>query len=66
MPAPEAHTGAFPPFETSTFLAQLIWLALAFGAALLPDVEHRAAADRRILHARAERDRGPTSTRRRR
>jgi F-type H+-transporting ATPase subunit b len=27
----EAHTGAFPPFETSGFLAQLIWLALAFG-----------------------------------
>ncbi len=28
---PEGHTGAFPPFETSGFLAQLIWLALAFG-----------------------------------
>ena len=25
------HGGAFPPFESHTFLSQLIWLALAFG-----------------------------------
>ena len=28
---PAEHAGAFPPFETSTFLSQLIWLAIAFG-----------------------------------
>lgn len=28
---PPKHGGAFPPFETHTFLSQLIWLALAFG-----------------------------------
>jgi F-type H+-transporting ATPase subunit b len=27
----EAANGAFPPFETHTFLSQLIWLAIAFG-----------------------------------
>ncbi|WP_246686588.1 F0F1 ATP synthase subunit B' [Methylobacterium sp. WL30] len=29
--AEPARAAAFPPFETHTFLAQLIWLALAFG-----------------------------------
>jgi F-type H+-transporting ATPase subunit b len=29
-PASE-HGGGFPPFESSTFVAQIIWLALAFG-----------------------------------
>ena len=28
----EAHKGAFPPFESSSFGSQLIWFALAFGA----------------------------------
>ncbi|GLS44725.1 F0F1 ATP synthase subunit B [Methylobacterium brachythecii] len=37
VPAHGAHTeqpshgGAFPPFETHTFLSQLIWLAISFG-----------------------------------
>ena len=26
-----AHGGAFPPFDTSTFASQLLWLAIAFG-----------------------------------
>jgi len=29
--APGGHHAAFPPFESHTFLSQLIWLALAFG-----------------------------------
>jgi F-type H+-transporting ATPase subunit b len=29
--APGGHGAAFPPFESHTFLSQLIWLALAFG-----------------------------------
>ena len=29
-PASE-HGGGFPPFESSTFVAQILWLALAFG-----------------------------------
>ncbi len=51
----EAHTGAFPPFETSGYLAQLIWLALAFG--LLYYLMDKVALPRiqSILHARAER-----------
>ena len=51
----EAHSGAFPPFETSGFLAQLIWLALAFG--LLYYLMDKVALPRiqAILHARAER-----------
>ena len=28
---PSEHGGGFPPFESHTFLSQLIWLALAFG-----------------------------------
>jgi F-type H+-transporting ATPase subunit b len=28
---PEGHSGAFPPFETSTFASQILWLAIAFG-----------------------------------
>ncbi|MCJ2124130.1 F0F1 ATP synthase subunit B' [Methylobacterium sp. J-077] len=51
----EAHSGAFPPFETSGFLSQLIWLALAFG--LLYYLMDKIALPRiqAILHARAER-----------
>lgn len=51
----EAHTGAFPPFESSGFLAQLIWLALAFG--LLYYLMDKIALPRiqAILHDRAER-----------
>jgi len=51
----EAHSGAFPPFETSGFLAQLIWLALAFG--LLYYLMDKVALPRiqAILHARSER-----------
>ena len=51
----EAHSGAFPPFESSGFLAQLVWLALAFG--LLYYLMDKIALPRiqGILHARAER-----------
>ncbi len=51
----EAHSGAFPPFETSGFLAQLVWLALAFG--LLYYLMDKVALPRirGILHDRAER-----------
>jgi F-type H+-transporting ATPase subunit b len=51
----EAHSGAFPPFETSGFLAQIIWLALAFG--LLYYLMDKVALPRLrgILHDRAER-----------
>lgn len=28
---PEGHSGVFPPFETSTFASQVLWLAIAFG-----------------------------------
>lgn len=51
----EAHSGAFPPFESSGFLAQLIWLALAFG--LLYYLMDKIALPRiqGILHDRAER-----------
>ena len=50
-----AHSAVFPPFETSGFLAQLIWLALAFG--LLYYLMDKVALPRiqAILHARAER-----------
>ncbi|MDP4022489.1 F0F1 ATP synthase subunit B' [Methylobacterium sp. NEAU 140] len=50
-----SHTGAFPPFESSGFLAQLIWLALAFG--LLYYLMDKIALPRiqAILHNRAER-----------
>ena len=27
----EGHSGVFPPFETSTFASQILWLAIAFG-----------------------------------
>jgi F-type H+-transporting ATPase subunit b len=51
----EAHSGAFPPFETQGFLAQLVWLALAFG--LLYYLMDKVALPRirGILHNRAER-----------
>lgn len=49
------HSAAFPPFETHTFLAQLIWLALAFG--LLYYLMSKIALPRieSILHDRANR-----------
>ena len=49
------------PFETSGFLAQLIWLALAFG--LLYYLMDKIALPRiqSILHARAERLRADRS-----
>lgn len=49
------HGGAFPPFETHTFLSQLIWLALAFG--LLYYLMDKIALPRiqSILHDRANR-----------
>ena len=31
----EEHSGAFPPFDSSTFGSQILWLALAFGALYL-------------------------------
>lgn len=31
----EEHAGAFPPFDSSTFGSQLLWLAIAFGALYL-------------------------------
>lgn len=53
--AEPAHAAAFPPFETHTFLAQLIWLALAFG--LLYWLMDRIALPRiqAILHERSAR-----------
>lgn len=49
------HAGAFPPFETHTFVAQLIWLALAFG--LLYYLMSKIALPRieSILHDRSSR-----------
>lgn len=49
------HGAAFPPFETHTFLSQLIWLALAFG--LLYYLMDKIALPRiqAILHERANR-----------
>lgn len=49
------HGGAFPPFESHTFLAQLIWLALAFG--LLYSLMSKVALPRieAILSDRANR-----------
>lgn len=53
-PASE-HGGGFPPFESHTFLSQLIWLALAFG--LLYYLMDKVALPRiqAILHDRATR-----------
>jgi len=50
-----AHVGAFPPFETHTFLSQLIWLALSFG--LLYYLMAKIALPRieAILHERSRR-----------
>ncbi len=31
VPADAAHEGTFPPFDSSTFASQLVWLALTFG-----------------------------------
>jgi F-type H+-transporting ATPase subunit b len=49
------HTGAFPPFDPSTFASQLLWLALSFG--LLYWVISRIAAPRiaSILEVRRDR-----------
>ncbi|MBY0298765.1 MAG: F0F1 ATP synthase subunit B [Methylobacterium sp.] len=53
-PASE-HGGGFPPFQTSTFAAQILWLALAFG--LLYYLMSRVAIPRitAILHERQSR-----------
>lgn len=49
------HGGAFPPFESHTFLSQLVWLALAFG--LLYYLMAKVALPRieAILHDRSNR-----------
>lgn len=51
----EGHGGAFPPFRSDTFVAQVLWLALAFG--LLYYLMSRFALPRigGILHERASR-----------
>ena len=50
-----SHGGAFPPFESHTFLSQLVWLALAFG--LLYYLMAKVALPRieSILHERSSR-----------
>lgn len=50
-----SHSAAFPPFETHTFLSQLIWLAIAFG--LLYYLMAKVALPRieSILHDRSSR-----------
>lgn len=50
-----AHPAAFPPFETHTFLSQIVWLALAFG--LLYWLMSKIALPRMqaILHDRSAR-----------
>jgi F-type H+-transporting ATPase subunit b len=52
---PEGHSGAFPPFESSTFASQVLWLAIAFG--LLYWLMSRIALPRvaGILEGRASR-----------
>jgi F-type H+-transporting ATPase subunit b len=52
---PEGHGGAFPPFRSDTFVAQIIWLALAFG--LLYYLMSKIALPRigAILHERSAR-----------
>jgi len=52
---PAPHGAAFPPFETHTFLSQLIWLALSFG--LLYYLMAKVALPRieAILHDRSGR-----------
>ncbi len=47
VPAGHAHEDVFPPFDSTYFAPQLIWLALIFGCALSADVEGRPAARRR-------------------
>lgn len=51
----EAHSGAFPPFASETFVSQLIWLAITFG--LLYYLMSRVALPRiaGILHDRSSR-----------
>ena len=53
--APEPHGAAFPPFESSTFLSQLIWLTITFG--LLYYLMAKVALPRieAILHERSQR-----------
>ncbi|MFE1602871.1 F0F1 ATP synthase subunit B family protein [Methylobacterium sp. ID0610] len=53
-PASE-HGGGFPPFQSSTFVAQILWLAIAFG--LLYYLMSRVALPRitAILHDRQTR-----------
>jgi F-type H+-transporting ATPase subunit b len=52
---PAPHGAAFPPFETHTFLSQLIWLAISFG--LLYYLMDKVALPRiqAILHERSNR-----------
>ena len=52
---PEGHGGAFPPFRSDTFAAQVLWLALAFG--LLYYLMSKFALPRigSVLHDRATR-----------
>lgn len=51
----EGHGGAFPPFRSDTFVAQILWVALAFG--LLYYLMSKFALPRigTILHERASR-----------
>lgn len=53
--APPAEHGAFPPFQSETFAAQLLWFAIAFG--LLYYLMSRIALPRigSILESRSER-----------
>ncbi len=52
---PAEHGSAFPPFDSSTFASQLIWLAITFGALYV--VMSKVALPRiaNILEGRAER-----------
>lgn len=53
--APGGHGAAFPPFQSDTFVSQLLWLALSFG--LLYYLMSRVALPRigAILHDRSQR-----------
>ena len=57
-----AGGGSFPPFDSSTFGSQLIWLALAFGALYLLMSRSRCRASRASWTSATARSR-PISTR---